>query len=121
MSVEPVLTAFFQYLNDMAHIKNASKLIEALKEAAPIMVEEATDSSNWGFAKQFVMTAMNEGVDIEDKQAMDKFTQQYNARITSSQTVPAPQIANSMPKVGRNEPCPCGSGKKFKKCCIKNA
>ena len=22
-----------------------------------------------------------------------------------------------MPKVGRNEPCPCGSGKKFKKCC----
>jgi hypothetical protein len=21
-------------------------------------------------------------------------------------------------KTGRNEPCPCGSGKKFKKCCI---
>ena len=21
------------------------------------------------------------------------------------------------PKVGRNEPCPCASGKKFKKCC----
>ena len=20
-------------------------------------------------------------------------------------------------KIGRNEPCPCGSGKKFKKCC----
>jgi len=24
-------------------------------------------------------------------------------------------------KVGRNEPCPCGSGKKFKKCCGLNA
>jgi len=23
----------------------------------------------------------------------------------------------SMPKVGRNDPCPCGSGKKFKQCC----
>ena len=22
-----------------------------------------------------------------------------------------------MPKIGRNEPCPCGSGKKYKKCC----
>jgi len=22
-------------------------------------------------------------------------------------------------KVGRNDPCPCGSGKKFKKCCLK--
>jgi len=22
------------------------------------------------------------------------------------------------PKIGRNEPCPCGSGKKHKKCCL---
>lgn len=26
-------------------------------------------------------------------------------------------IKRNMPKVGRNDPCPCGSGKKFKKCC----
>ena len=26
-------------------------------------------------------------------------------------------IRRTVPKVGRNEPCPCGSGKKFKKCC----
>src|SRR4051812_12913817 len=26
-------------------------------------------------------------------------------------------IRRSLPKVGRNEPCPCGSGKKFKNCC----
>ncbi|RJX31601.1 MAG: preprotein translocase subunit SecA [Oxalobacter sp.] len=25
-------------------------------------------------------------------------------------------IVNAVPKVGRNEPCPCGSGKKFKQC-----
>ncbi|MBX3418050.1 MAG: SEC-C domain-containing protein [Pirellulaceae bacterium] len=24
----------------------------------------------------------------------------------------------SGPKVGRNDPCPCGSGKKYKKCCL---
>jgi preprotein translocase subunit SecA len=24
-------------------------------------------------------------------------------------------------KIGRNEPCPCGSGKKYKKCCGQNA
>ncbi|HKC51992.1 MAG TPA: SEC-C metal-binding domain-containing protein [Myxococcota bacterium] len=28
---------------------------------------------------------------------------------------PAPYVRES-PKVGRNDPCPCGSGKKFKKC-----
>jgi len=30
------------------------------------------------------------------------------------------QIRLEGPKVGRNDPCPCGSGKKYKKCCGKN-
>ena len=29
-------------------------------------------------------------------------------------------IVNTEPKVGRNEPCPCGSGKRYKNCCGKN-
>jgi hypothetical protein len=29
-------------------------------------------------------------------------------------------IRREAPKVGRNDPCPCGSGKKYKKCCGKN-
>jgi uncharacterized protein len=28
-----------------------------------------------------------------------------------------PEPIRSEPKVGRNDPCPCGSGKKFKRCC----
>ena len=30
-------------------------------------------------------------------------------------------IRRETPKVGRNDPCPCGSGKKYKNCCGKNA
>lgn len=26
-------------------------------------------------------------------------------------------VVRASPKVGRNDPCPCGSGKKYKKCC----
>lgn len=33
---------------------------------------------------------------------------------------PAPQPYVSKEKVGRNDPCPCGSGKKYKKCCGRN-
>ena len=29
-------------------------------------------------------------------------------------------VVNKGPKVGRNDPCPCGSGKKYKNCCGKN-
>ncbi len=30
----------------------------------------------------------------------------------------SPPLMRDSPKVGRNDPCPCGSGKKFKKCCL---
>ncbi len=37
---------------------------------------------------------------------------------TAPQDGAGPQtVKRETPKVGRNEPCPCGSGKKFKKCC----
>jgi hypothetical protein len=31
----------------------------------------------------------------------------------------SPKQPIQIPKVGRNAPCPCGSGKKYKKCCLK--
>lgn len=45
---------------------------------------------------------------------------QYQARkLRESISMPASQ--NQQPvkkkKIGRNDPCPCGSGKKYKKCC----
>ena len=36
-------------------------------------------------------------------------------------TVNHTPIKNDGPQVGRNDPCPCGSGKKYKNCCGKNA
>lgn len=34
---------------------------------------------------------------------------------------PAQPVRHTQPKVGRNDPCPCGSGKKYKKCCGRTA
>ena len=31
------------------------------------------------------------------------------------------QMKRRPPRIGRNEPCPCGSGLKFKKCCRNKA
>ena len=44
---------------------------------------------------------------IFDKETRDAH---YKKEKTSHTVVKAP-------KVGRNDPCPCGSGKKYKKCC----
>ena len=38
----------------------------------------------------------------------------YQARYEAGDLSPEPASGR---KIGRNDPCPCGSGKKFKKCC----
>jgi hypothetical protein len=43
------------------------------------------------------------------------FRSEENVSIGSAAGV---SMMNSGKKVGRNDPCPCGSGKKFKKCCL---
>ena len=44
-----------------------------------------------------------------------------NKQIPQSTTEKKAPVVNQGPKVGRNDPCPCGSGKKYKNCCGKNA
>ena len=45
---------------------------------------------------------------------------QQQAAIDGTQTDHKPQpIRNRQQRVGRNDPCPCGSGKKYKNCCMR--
>ncbi len=44
--------------------------------------------------------------DVLSSEKRDEITKQFKAEHTAVRT-----------KVGRNDPCPCGSGKKYKKCC----
>ncbi len=41
---------------------------------------------------------------------------QFNDRVTQFVPPPRPARAANPRKIGRNDPCPCGSGKKYKKC-----
>ena len=119
LSVEPVLREFFKYLGNMGYIKNADTLTKALKKAAPRMLKKSKDPSNWGLAKRFVMSAMESDVDITDDTEMQKFLNAYNdgTIATNKENSYTPKVP--VPKVGRNEPCPCGSGRKYKQCCGK--
>ncbi len=38
-------------------------------------------------------------------------------RFIKPMNIPPTPTQRRRGKIGRNEPCPCGSGKKFKKCC----
>jgi preprotein translocase subunit SecA len=53
--------------------------------------------------------------------AIDSMRAQQDAAIAGSQQSQAKKepIRNRTQKVGRNDPCPCGSGKKYKNCCMR--
>lgn len=56
-------------------------------------------------------------------QARDRAIEEIPARLVTiynfwrAKRTPVPTLRRDAPKVGRNDPCPCGSGRKFKQCC----
>lgn len=55
---------------------------------------------------------------IEDVLAeLERFPESYDLDDDSWDDLVRPPVLNPFRDVGRNDPCPCGSGKKFKKCC----
>lgn len=125
-AVSPVLTAFFEFLDSKSYQKNAARLANRARSIGNAIVEASQDSSNWGMGKSFLSMARRSGVDLTDQSQMQQFSTAYNESLAS---VRLPSIEASRPsiepyrnpgKVGRNNPCPCGSGKKFKKCCSGN-
>ena len=67
--------------------------------------------------------AKTSGPDQSGVQGFDRFSGPQGgpqqAELSEAPEIPkvAVPVVRDAPKVGRNDPCPCGSGKKFKKCC----
>jgi preprotein translocase subunit SecA len=60
--------------------------------------------------------------DLEEEFLRKKKRELQAARMAGSgESAQVQQVVRSSAKVGRNDDCPCGSGKKYKKCCGKNA
>lgn len=70
--------------------------------------------------EQNAMMAGNGGLSYEHEQSMgaDAIAGALGGGATTVSTLQAPaqRTTSEFGKVGRNDPCPCGSGKKFKKC-----
>jgi len=131
-AVSPVLSAFFTFLAEKGHLSKARDLAGMAADLDEEIVAASQDKGNWGMAKSFAMAAIEAGVEPTDQKAMDQFLAEYNAQLfaqmprPSLQAPPPPPIPlpasmapvrRTEPKVGRNDPCPCGSGQKYKKCC----
>jgi preprotein translocase subunit SecA len=67
---------------------------------------------------QAVATSMD---DLEEAFQRRKRRELEQARMAGAgERQPVQQVVRNSEKIGRNDPCPCGSGKKYKKCCGAN-
>jgi preprotein translocase subunit SecA len=76
--------------------------IEIVKSLSSVTINEDTDASEVEQQDNADTQAQHEDLDIESGENIDDETQQ------NPQKTPD--------KIGRNDPCPCGSGKKYKNC-----
>lgn len=58
---------------------------------------------------------------VADIGDIHEFFRPYRQAGTTPQALRVPTVRREQPKVGRNDPCPCGSGRKFKACCGRTA
>ena len=87
---------FDEMVNDIKH--DVVKLLMNLRKQEEVRREEAAKIT---------------GAALQALNSLDK-GQQMKSEVNKT-------VVNQGPKVGRNDPCPCGSGKKYKQCCGKNA
>ncbi|HOX06713.1 MAG TPA: preprotein translocase subunit SecA [Planctomycetota bacterium] len=80
-------------------------------EIAPSAVPTATDL--WQEAEAVHV----ESEQFEKRSAEELYASEHGGSEGAEQTVK--QVRRDEPKIGRNDPCTCGSGKKYKKCCGK--
>jgi preprotein translocase subunit SecA len=93
--VPEILNSFLSFLDETGHINNGEQLrstVQATKRA---------------FLK--LMPKAKQDTKAAKKPAAKKPRRTRTAKKTTTEV-----------KVGRNDPCPCGSGKKYKKCCGKS-
>lgn len=120
------MTMFWEYLRDEFQLEHADDILKSLQDIEPYFVNDMFDPDNYDMAKSVFSAGVKLGYDMESDAGINEFMQACNAEnqgAPASGPIVAPPFhlqetyVRSEKKIGRNQPCPCGSGKKYKKCC----
>ena len=130
----PFYETFTRIFKDKDSVEGANECIEYFlkNDSVPDSILKRVEAENKNF-----MTVINEilGTEFSFDDLIKEYKSEYLKRtIYSSATVlycsnafsdvfdvistPKSETVTNVQKVGRNEPCPCGSGKKYKNCCM---
>lgn len=140
------LISFWEFMSRVFKTSDAKAIFKWLRTEGHVdrLRDAMSDPSNFGMSKGLHAMGAEAGFDMTTQEGNEQFMLAYNLAVLakleleesqeahqdhhrqrvpqpSSQPIrrlfgkPAPIVASRV--TGRNETCPCGSGKKFKKCC----
>ena len=126
---------WMEHIDNMDELKNGIGL-RAYGQKDPVvqyriegfdMFDEMVDSIKIDITKSLLHleradnVQRTEAAEITDASLRDTAISLVDGSITPKEGGLNKTVVNNEPKVGRNDMCPCGSGKKYKNCCGKNA
>ncbi len=98
------------FVNDDSEYEEEDRDYEAEEEQKRVAQQRAAEEQQ-RIAAQSAVQGMTRNIQKQHERELKEL--QFTGTNGATKTQP---VANGAPKVGRNDPCPCGSGKKYKKC-----
>lgn len=90
------------------------ELLDENEEAFELLDDALSRRTGWVFY---------DGAQADRRPFSREFATRYNALRERTGRTDRPSLRNDflsvLPKAGRNDPCPCGSGRKYKRCCLR--
>ena len=97
--------------------KTDDELAAELDKMSPQILAQARDPQMRALIIGIYRKMLLDNVNINDDREVKKWMKKHPEVLQGGETVKVETVRREEPKVGRNDPGPCGSGKKYKKCC----
>ncbi len=96
--------------------KTDEEIIAELNTLAPGIFSQAKTPQAKKLIIKIYRKMLEDGVNLKNEKEVEKWMIK-NQHLFTTEMPKVETYRRPNPKVGRNDPCPCGSGKKYKKCC----
>lgn len=96
--------------------KTDAELAAELDKMSPQILAQAKDPQMRALIISIYRKMLVDGVNINDDKEVKKWMKKHPEVLQGGEAVKVQTVRREEPKVGRNDPCHCGSGKKYKKC-----
>ena len=97
--------------------KTDEELAEELNKISPEILSQAKNPEMRKLVINIYRKMLVEGVDVNNEKEVKKWLKKHPEVAAGGDVQKVETVKRAEPKVGRNDPCHCGSGKKYKKCC----